>query len=115
MSQVFYNTTALKKVILPPRLTTLGYFTFSKIGTNVELICPSTLINMDASVIRTSNSGSLIYMLHSDVKNFAGLKQTSKIVRIYVPDEYLENYQTYLDGNANLSKLYPLSEYEGES
>ena len=112
VSQVFYSCTGLKKVIFPSKLTYLGYFTFSIIASNVVIILPETLTGMDGSVIRSSNAGSLIYVLHGNVGNFAGLKQ-SKVVKIYVPDQYLSNYQTYLAESTNLSKLYPLSEYEG--
>lgn len=112
ISECFYSCTGLKKVIFPSNLTYLGYFTFSTTATNVVLILPETLTGMNGSVIRASNAGSLIYVLHGNVGDFAGLKQT-KVVKIYVPDQYLSNYQTYLSGSSNLSKLYPLSEYEG--
>lgn len=131
-SRALNGNTSLKKLIMPPitalsngysiascsalqevrfqeGLTSTGYFAFNRSGNNMKLYMPTTLTLLHEYTLSTS--GTATYLLHSDVGNFVGLKSNSRIVAIYVPDEYLANYQTYLTGVATLSKLHPMSEW----
>ena len=130
----FSNCTSLQTVILPPKLTSLSTATFTyctslkkvvfhegyktlvanifyRGSNNVILDLPASLTTINSNVYEDTHT--LIFVLRGNVGTFDGIKNTSKTAKIYAADEYLTNYQTYLTGNANLSKLYPLSEYDG--
>ena len=109
-STIFLDCTALKKVTFYDGFTKTPSNYFTNIASNTVIDLPATMTAMDSKTIRTDRNGTAIYVMRGDVGAFDALKQTSKVSRIYVKDEYFENYQTYLAGNGNLSKLYRLSE-----
>ena len=112
-SQMFSYCTSLRKVTFHGGFKSVINGTFYRGATNIILDLPSSLTTIGATAHTSNGSGSLIYVLRGNVGTFDGLKDTTRVVKIYVPDEYISNYQTYLSGNANFSKLYPLSEWEG--
>ena len=103
------SCSALQAVYFQEGLTSIGYFAFNRTSSNMRLYLPTTLTYLQQYAISTS--GTAIYLLHSDVGDFPGLKSNARISTIYVPDEYLTNYQNYLAGQASLGKLHPMSEW----
>lgn len=101
------SCSALQAVYFQEGLTSIGYYAFNR--TSSRLYLPTTLTYLQQYAISTS--GTAIYLLHSDVGDFPGLKTNARISAIYVPDEYLTNYQNYLAGQASLGKLHPMSEW----
>lgn len=113
LSYFFSGNTALQRVIFPQGFKNFAYFTISRCSSNVICDLPSSLTTIANNAVQSTGGSKVTYLLHSDVGSFDGLKNSSQINYIYVPDEYLSNYQTYLSGNASLSKLKALSEWAG--
>ena len=106
-SGFFEGCTALKRVVFGEKFTSFGYATFPGNGgqpSNCTLIFSNSLSNVDGNSLR---GGSAIFVLHSDVGNYPGLK-SSRMLSLYVPDEYYDNY---LDYGINSSKLHKISEW----
>ena len=112
-SYFFSGNTSLQRVTFPQGFKNFAYFTISRCSSNVICDLPSSLTTIANNAVQSVGGSKVTYLLHSDVGSFDGLKNSSQINYIYVPDEYLSNYQTYLSGNASLSKLKALSEWAG--
>ena len=109
--EVFQGISKLKKVTFHEGYKTASYCLFEYVGGNLVLDLPSTLTSMNAQTFRASPIPKVTFVMRGNVGTFDPLKNTNLVTKIYVPDAYLSNYQTYLSGNGNLSKLAPLSQY----
>ncbi|MBR3467887.1 MAG: leucine-rich repeat protein [Bacteroidales bacterium] len=101
---------SLKKVTFSHGFTTINNRLFYRARSGIILDLPETLTTI-TNVLSSSNESTLVLILRGDVGSFDGLISATRVTSIYVLDEYLSNYQTYLAGSSNLSKLKPLSEY----
>lgn len=111
-AEVFEHVYALKKITFHEGYKTASYCLFENVSaTNVVLDFPSTLRTMNGQMARNGGAFKITFVLRGDVGDFGPIKTTGTTIKIYVPDECLSNYQAYLAGNGNLSKLAPLSEY----
>jgi hypothetical protein len=109
--EVFQSISKLKKVTFHEGYKTTTYCLFEFVGGNLVLDLPSTLTSMNGTTFRSSPIPKVTFVLRGNVGTFDPIKNTGLVTKIYVPDAYLSNYQTYLSGNGNLSKLAPLSQY----
>ena len=109
----FSGNTALQYVTFPQGFKNFAYFTISRCSSNVICDLPASLTTIANNAVQSAGGSKVTYLLHGDVGTFEGLKNSSQINWIYIPDEYLSNYQAYLSGNASLSKLKVLSEWAG--
>ena len=109
--EVFQSISKLKKVTFHEGYKATTYCMFEFVGGNLVLDLPSTLTSMNGMTFRSSPIPKVTFVLRGNVGTFDPIKDTWLVTKIYVPDAYLSNYQTYLSGNGNLSKLAPLSQY----
>ena len=107
------NCKALKKIIFNEGYTTTTYSMIHNMsGISLTFVFPSTLTTFGTNCFRdTGKRGNFVYIFKGNVGNFAELRSNAVPAAIYVPDQYFENYQEYLNGYTQLGKLHRLSEY----
>ena len=107
MNSIFIGCRAMKKIYFPVGYKTFRYGSIECNGSNTELFIP-TLESTNANAMY---NGTYIVVMGEPTPTTNAPGSNARITKVYVPDASVDAYKAAWTAVA--SKIYPLSEYEG--
>lgn len=111
VNAAFRNCTSLRKLYFGEGYTTLAYSSMEQCN-NLALIMPTTFNSM-RNYVFYSGSNYILVIKATTPPTISGTTGLNRLLKAYVPDDYVNDYKSATTWSSLASKIYPLSDYEG--
>lgn len=109
VNAAFKNCSSLRTLYFGEGYTTLAYSSMEQCN-NLTLILPTTFTTFGNSAFYSGSNYVLVIKATTPPNIAAG---GTRVVKYYVPDDYVDAYKADTNWSSVASKIYPLSQYEG--